>query len=69
MDKCDKTNYRSVSTLPNILKVFEKIIFNQLYEYFNDKLFPSYYGIHKCYSSQHSLSVMKEKFKESVDKG
>ena len=64
MDKCDKTNYRSVSTLPNISKVFEKIIFNQL-----DKLFPSYYGIHKCYSSQHSLSVMKEKFKESVDKG
>ena len=37
-DKCDKTNYRPVSIFLNISKIYEKIIYNQLYEYFNDKL-------------------------------
>ena len=44
-------------------------IYIQLYEYFNDKLFPSQYGFHKGCSSHHSLLVMTEKFKESIDKG
>ena len=39
-DKHDKTNYRPFSILPNISKMFEKIIYNQLDEYFHDKLFP-----------------------------
>ena len=68
-DKSDKTNYRPVSILPNISKIYEKIIYNQLYEYFHDKLFPSQCGFRKGYSSQHSLLVMTEKFKESIDKG
>ena len=33
-DKSDKTNYRPVSILPKISKLYEKIIYNQLYEYF-----------------------------------
>ena len=39
-------NYRPVSLLPSVSKVFEKIVFNQLYKYFqDDKLFyPSQYG-------------------------
>ena len=40
-DKCEKTKYWSVRILPNILKIYEKIIYNQVYEYLNDKLFPS----------------------------
>ena len=68
-DKSDKTNYRPVSILPNISKIYEKIIYNELYEYFHDKLFLSQCGFCKGYSSQHSLLVMTEKFKESIDKG
>ena len=68
-DKSDKTNYRPVSIPPNISKIYEKIIYNQLYEYFHDKLFPSQCGFRKGYSSQHSLLVMTEKFKESINKG
>ena len=41
MEQCDKTNYRLVSILQNISKIYEKIIYNQLYECFIDKLFPS----------------------------
>ena len=64
-----KDNYRPVSTLANISKIYEKVISNQLYEYFNDKTFPSQCGFRKGYSSQRSLSVIKEKFKEQIDKG
>ena len=66
-DKCDKTNYQPVSKLLNIWKVYEKIIYNQLYENFNEKLRPSQSSFRKGYSSQHSLLVMTEKFKESID--
>ena len=38
------------------------------YEYFHNKLFPRQCGFRKGYSSQHSLLVMTEKFKESIDK-
>ena len=33
-DKGDKTNYRPVSILPNISKIYEKLIYHQLYDYF-----------------------------------
>ena len=32
-EKDDKSNYRPISILPLIAKVFERIVFNQLYEY------------------------------------
>ena len=63
--KSDETIYRPVSILPNISKMYDKIIYNQLYEYFHDKLFPSQTGFRKGYSSQHSLLAITEKFKES----
>ena len=47
----------------------KKIIYNQLYEYFSDKLFFSQCRFRKGYSSQHSLLVMTEIFKESINKG
>ena len=68
-DKSDKTNYRPVSILPDISKMYEKLIYNQLYDYFDDILSPSQCGFRKGHSTQHCLLVMLEKFKESVDKG
>ena len=68
-DKSDKANYRPVSVLPNISKIYEKIIYNQLYDHFHDKLFPSQCGFREGYSYEHSLLVMTEKLKESIDKG
>ena len=68
-DKCDKTNYRSVIILPNISKICEKLIYNQLYDYFDDILSPSQCGFCKGHSTQHCELIKLEKFKESVDKG
>ena len=62
-DKCDKSNYRPVSILSNYSKVYEKLIYNQLYQYFENILFPSQCGFGKGYSTQHCLFVLIEKFK------
>ena len=72
-DKCGKCNYLPVGILVNISKIYERIIYNQLYEcfnertiynqlyeYFNDKNIPSQCGFDKGYSSQHIVLVMKE---------
>ena len=33
-EKCDKTDYRPVSILTNISKIYEKLLYNQLSKYF-----------------------------------
>ena len=67
--KSDKTNYRPVSILPNLSKIYEKLIYNQLYDYFDKILLPSQCGFRKGYSFQHCLLAMLENFKKSVDDG
>ena len=52
-DKSDKTNYRPVSIFPNISKIYEKLVYNQLYDYFDDILSPSQRGFRKGHSTQH----------------
>ena len=67
-NKCEKENCRPVSILSNLSKTYEKLMYNQLYEYFDNILFPSQCGFPKGYSAQHSLLVMIEKFKEAIDR-
>ena len=52
-EKSDKTNYIPVSILPNLSKIYEKLIYNQLYDYFDKILLPSQCGFRKGYNSQH----------------
>ena len=33
-DKTDKENYRIISVLPNLSKVYERLMYNQIYSYF-----------------------------------
>ena len=68
-EKSDKTNYRFVSILPNLSKIYEKLIYNQLYDYFDKILFPSQCGFCKGYSSQCCLLARLEDFKKPVDNG
>ena len=62
-DKSDKINYRPVSIFTNISEIYDKLIYNQLYDYFDDILSPSQCGFWKGYSAQHCLLVMLEKLK------
>ena len=43
-------------------------MYNQLYEYFDNILFPNQCAFRKWYNAQHCLLVMIEKFKEAIDK-
>ena len=61
--KGPKENYRSVSILPNISKIFEKIISKQLLS------LPLLSPIRRGFSAQNCLLAMLEKWKSSVDKG
>ena len=67
--KSDKVNYRPVSTLPNLSKIYGKLMCQKLYEHFNSMLSPEQCGFRKGYSAQHCLMVTLENFKESRDKG
>ena len=40
-DKTNKGNYRPISILPTLSKVYERLIYNQMYPYFN-KLFSKF---------------------------
>ena len=59
-DKSDKTNYRPVSILLNTSKIYEKLIYNQLCDYFDDIKPPSQCDFRKGHSTQHYLLVMLE---------
>ena len=67
--KSDKTNYRPVNILPNLSKIYEKLIYIQLYDYFDKILLPSQCGFCNGYSSQHCLLTMLENFKKFADDG
>ena len=68
-NKNDKLNYRPVSILPTISKIYERLIFYQVNEYFDSKLSPYQCGFRKNYSTQYCLILMLEKWKRAIDNG
>ena len=67
--KDDKGNYRPVSILPTLSKIFERIIFEQMSAFFDNFFSDQQCGFRKGYSAQHCLLNLLEKWKNSVDKG
>ena len=51
-DPLDKTNYRPISMLPTVSKIFERILFNQLQRFSNKFLSPLLCGFREGYSTQ-----------------
>ena len=52
-DKTDKTNYRPISILPNLSKIYERFMQNQMYSYLN-QIFSKYQcRFRKGYNAQH----------------
>ena len=68
-DRNSKDNYRSVSILPNMSKIFERCIFRQLYSFMLEFLSKYQCGFRKGYGTQHCLLAMLEKWKSAVDRG
>ena len=68
-DKTDKTNYRPISILPNLSKISERFMQNQMYPYLN-QIFSKYQrGFRKGYNTQHCLMAMIEKWRKFLDIG
>ena len=65
-DRKSKDNYRPVSILPNISKIFERCIFRQLYNFMDQFLSKYHCGSRKGYSTQYCLLAMLEKWKSAV---
>ena len=65
----NKKNYRNVSLLPVLSKVFEKLMQSQIFAYVENILSPFLCGYRTVYSPQHALLSMLEKWKISLDKG
>ena len=62
-----KENYRPVSILPSISKIFERNMFNQISNYIDNHLSKYLYGFRKGNSTQQCLILMLEKWKKALD--
>ena len=67
VDPSDKASYRPVSFLPLLSKVFEKIIYDQLYEYLENFLSELFCGFQKRHSTQHALFRLITKWQAELD--
>ena len=67
--KLSKENYRPSSILPNISKVYERCLYDQLSKYFEARFSKFQCGFCKGYSAQHCLLAMVEKQKAAVGNG
>ena len=65
--KSKKDNYRPISVLPNISKIYERFLFKQISKYFEQFLSKYQCGFRKGFSAQHSLLSILEKWKSAVD--
>ena len=65
-DTAQLNNYRPISLLPTISKVFERVIYSQLYAYFNDNNLMSeqQYG----FRAQHSIELASVKLVDPIIK-
>ena len=65
MDPTDKAIYKFVSVLPLRSKVFEKMVYEQLYEYLNNCLNELLSGFCKAQWNQHALFRLIHSWKKS----
>ena len=63
-----KQNYRPISILPTVSKMFERVLYNQISSYMETYFSPYLCGFSKGYSTQDCLLSMIEKWRKSLDK-
>lgn len=64
-------NYRPISILPAISKLFERVVYNQLYDYFiqNKLLYYSQHGFRKLHSTETATLEFIDKILQHLDSG
>ena len=64
IDSTDKNNYRPISILRSVSKLFEKLIRKQLSPFFDEYLSQYLCGYRKGYTTQYALLKLIESWKE-----
>ena len=64
-------NYRPISLLPSISKLFEKVVYEQLYAYLvnNNYLCQNQYGFRKLHSTEHAVLELVDRIILDLDRG
>ena len=68
-DPLDKSNYRPVSILPLLSKVYERIIYNQLSQHSEQFLNSILCGFCKAHNTQHPLFKLLHSWQRELDSG
>ena len=66
----NSSNYRHISLLPSVSKKFEKVIFKQMSDYFenNDLIFQNQYGFRKHHSTEFASTHLTDYLNFKMDK-
>jgi len=64
-------NYRPISLLSNINKIFEKLVYKRLFSFLNinNCIYELQFGFRAKYSTNHALISLTEKIREALDSG
>ena len=70
-DKLLVSNYRPISLLSNINKIFEKVVYKRLYSFLNlhNCIFELQFGFRAGHSTNHALLSLTEKVRVALDTG
>ena len=68
-DKCFTKNYRPISLLSNINKIFEKIMHKRVYEFLEEQgsIYENQFGFRKLHSTTHALIDLTEDIRQAID--
>ena len=69
--KLDVSNYRPISLLSNINKIFEKLMHDRVYKFLEEtkSLYSLQFGFRSKHSTAHALIQITEKIKNALDNG
>ncbi len=67
--KLSTSNYRPISLLSNINKIFEKIVFERVYSFIekHEMIYRHQYGFRKKHSTNHALISITEQIRKALD--
>ena len=70
-DRFAEGNYRPVSILPVMSKIFERVVYDQVYEYLdqNNILYQNQSGFRSGYSTNTALTYLNDRIKFNMDQG
>ena len=70
-DKLLVSNYRPISLLSNMNKIFEKLVYSRLYSFLeiHDCIYELQFGFRARHSTQHALASLTELVKIALDEG